>query len=718
MRTIFFFLFIFCLSTSLFAQNPSAKEIEAQKQETLRDAKQEVADLKKEIAKAKLEKEDPASIKEMEKQLATLEQMVSMLERNFGPMRTQPQTTSSVKVAEPKYVSPFTPINVKRPIAIPTEKEATDQLFWYKGKKIDANTIITTSGTVVRYDRTNSKLIYEPSHQPGPDTTYYGLLNTLKQTREIKNLFASHADAMMNSFFMYPQIQGAYDEFDLMSGRFYHLADNTHNVNRPTARVDIRMMIENLENYVKNLPGVKKIILPPKNRVGKCLCEVINEAADYDEELRAWISIFFEEELEIIHRVADIFDEIATEPGPNSYKTYDFEFEPYLGTALIRANYKLEELLKEYESKTENIVLEDGLVYAKRNLEHWVEKYDLKVIGTAQGGTYSKSQALFKQVKDAVFSNTFDDYILVKKAKKEFNIVFDYLFYASHEYNKKLLSPGYKVNDNIKKWLESLEDYNRFTLTVKTEFEYVPKTEDKTQIWNVKGEFQSQNLIVSLGVEECFFNLRITDANYRDRNGDEEKLKIPLAVKNGAKQYGEGDAIPYTGPSNAMMLFPRFKLSFCGDGSEVKLDLLSYTQADINKHRSDDPTKVFTTDMLAYANRIFLGLVKTHSNVDDLINTAGKMMDMNNAKIAQSTGNPKLDKMKMDYGMNLKRYELLYHLAAATHTEKTIIKLGKLSPQGSPILGPNPIDLFDKSEDKDLKMTYAYITLELTHTPK
>lgn len=192
-----------------------------------------------------------------------------------------------------------------------------------------------------------------------------------------------------------------------------------------------------------------------------------------------------------------------------------------------------------------------------------------------------------------------------------------------------------------------------------------------------------------------------------------------MAVRNGSKQYGRGDAIPYTGPSNAMMLFPRFKLSFCGDGSEVKLDLLSYTQADINKHRNDDPTKVFTTDMLAYANRMFLGLVKTHSNVDDLINTAGKMIDMNNAKIAQSTGNPHLDKMKMEYGMNLKRYELLYHLAAATHTEKTIIKLGKLSPQGSPILGPNPIDLVDKLEkDTDLKMTFAYITLELTHTPK
>ena len=53
MRILFFFLFILCGTIPLLSQQPTAKEIEAQKQEALKEAKQQVAEFKKDIADAK-----------------------------------------------------------------------------------------------------------------------------------------------------------------------------------------------------------------------------------------------------------------------------------------------------------------------------------------------------------------------------------------------------------------------------------------------------------------------------------------------------------------------------------------------------------------------------------------------------------------------------------------------------------------------------------------
>jgi len=722
MRIIFLFFSLF-FSIVCFSQDdkpPTQKEIEAQKQEAIKEAKQQLTDLKKDIAQAKADKSDPESIQEMEKQLAMLEKMVAMLEKANLSGKPKSNIESPVKTVEPKYVSPFTPIGLKQTVSIPTEKEATDQLFWYKGKKIDANTLITTSGTIVRYDRANHRLIYEPKHGPDPDTlhSYYGLLHTLKQAKQIKNLFASDANGLMNGFFMYPGFQAAYDEIDLINKRYYDVAVNTIQPPQVSSNADVEKMIQDLTAHAKNLPAIQKIILPPKRPTNICLCEIPDEVAKYADEMLLWLKNFFSDETDLMNGIMQIIDELELLKSQGN-KLPNFYFASYFILAFERANTKLEKLLNEYEGDLENIVLEDALVYAKRELEKLAERLDLKTLSTMTGSSeYSRLQNLSKQVKDAVFSSKFDDYILFKKKDKEFNIVFDYNLYVSHEYNKKWLSPGYNINNNIQKWLKGLEDYNRFTLSVKIEFEYEAGDGDTKMTAN--GEFNSQTITTSLGIEDCLFNLRVTDANYRDKNGDEEKLKIPLTVSKGVKQYPKKLPMFYSGPSTVMMLFPRFKLSFCGDPSEVKLDLLTYKPSDIQQHSSDDVSKVYTMDMLAYANKMFLGLVKTYTNLNDLINTGDKMMNMNDSPAPASTGNRFVDEMRMEYKMNEKRYDLQYDQAAATHTGKTILKLGTLSPQGSPILGPNPFDLVDQfDQDRGaVRITYAYITLDLIHTPK
>lgn len=700
---------------------PSQNEIEAQKQEAVREAKQQVADLKKDIAEAKATGEDPESIKEMEKQLSTLEQMVTMLAGTNLSGNKRPQTLSPSKIPESKYVSPFIPIVLKQPVSIPTEKQATDQLFWYRGKKIDANTIITTTGLIVRHDKTNHRLILQPDKKI--DTPYYNLVNTLSLTPKLKIDYVNRMDQLPNNFFMYPEIERGYEEYDLIRNRLYKSAQNTIDLPTLQSYIDLERVlnqfIQGLDQFIKNLPNTPNIELPPVRPNSLCDCNPNEANKIYQKDIEQWVQEFWNDEMQIIQKIIGIYDLRHTIKQKSSIYVDPPDFKETMDQAmykaLLRMSYKLIELLNIYEHG--NVDVEDGLVWAALVLRNHLE------VGVFSGPEIDKGNAIenLKLIKQHVFSDIFDRQIKNWKASRNFIEVFNYSRYISHEYNKKTLDASYTINENFfNTWMEGLKNYNRFTLSINIKFEYQMIGEDRP-LMIATGVFESDKITTSLGIEECLLNLRITDANYRDRNNiDEEKLKIHLNVKGGSREYIPNAAFAYSGPSIIGMQFPRFKLDFCGNESEVKLDLLTYSLQDIQKHKNDDLSKVFTVDMLAYANKMFQGLMKTHSNLNNLIKDAGTMMNMNSSSLPASTGNPVLDQMNMDYLMNKKRYDLQYAVANSAHKEKTIINLGTLNPRGTPtIISPKPIDLADPNDpDKAVRITYALITIELTHTPK
>jgi hypothetical protein len=112
--------------------------------------------------------------------------------------RNHQTTLAPPKTSEPKYVSPFEPIVLKQSVTAPAKDQAKDQLFWYKGKKIDANTLVTTNKTIIHYNRTTNRLTIQ-TDKPD-DTTYYGLLATLSQTSQIRNDFVSAQESTQHFF--------------------------------------------------------------------------------------------------------------------------------------------------------------------------------------------------------------------------------------------------------------------------------------------------------------------------------------------------------------------------------------------------------------------------------------------------------------------------------------------------------------------------------------
>jgi hypothetical protein len=233
------------------------------------------------------------------------------------------------------------------------------------------------------------------------------------------------------------------------------------------------------------------------------------------------------------------------------------------------------------------------------------------------------------------------------------------------------------------------------------------------------------DMYVSLGKRDCKWILFLTEVNHRNLTSSGEEFKIPMRVVNGEKDYinDKKPPFPYSGPRVMKMVFPTFKINFCGDGSEVLMDVLSFSSADAKSHENDDPKAGYTTDIMAFANKMLLGIKKTEVNVSKLLSIAGDMMNMTsigNSQMSQSSGNPALDRMKTEYEMNKQRMDLQDRLAQTSHKDKTVIPLSGDAPGSSLLFSPtyDMVDEADEDRKMGIMLTKAILKLKVEHAPR
>ena len=438
----------------------------------------------------------------------------------------------------------------------------------------------------------------------------------------------------------------------------------------------------------------------------------------------SWLKNFFKEELEITGQVDDIAAAIEDLKSNDVRDIPEFFYSQYIFVAFMRANYKLELLLKEYQaSNLESILVEDALVYAKKNLDHLENIYDLKSLSPPPDNTYSNGQNLFKEVNRAVLSKKFDEYIDVSKQLENYNVVFDYGLYLSHEYNKRILNSGYDVNGKMEKWLEGLKDFNRFTLYMKLDFFYQIGEEGGDIFMNADGAIESDKIIVSLAIHDCNWEFYITDVDYRNRNTTGKEFRFPMKITGGTKDYLKDKLGPfsYTGPQEITMVVPNFNISFCGDKSTALFQSLYYSTEDLVKHNKDNAAIMYTTDMQDFANEMFISVEAAKENASKIISTSITMMNLGNHQMSQSTGDQALDYLNEEFTMNRKKYDLQYSLNQNSQTAKALVELNKPSNAASNVVFDASVELAKKNDkDKTIArhLVHGGLKISLIHTPK
>lgn len=734
MRIIIFMLIGSMAVINVHAQTqPSQKEMQAQLAEARQEALKHISDLKKDIAAAKAKGESQETIKDMEYQLATMEKMYGVIEQVGKVGDEKPKTLPPSKTTEPRYVSPFEPIQLTRKVDAPAKGQAKDTLLWYYGRRIDPNTLITTGSMVVRYDRVNNRVIIQPDQRT--DTSYYGMLNTLGQTQSMRNDFVTSMYGIDNSFFMYPEIEKAYDEYYLFRNRYYKVAKNVISVGPPTVtripRPDpyLDAKHRDLMAYLNSLPSAYNIKLPPKRPNDLCNCDPA-ERANYEQALVNWLeSAFWIEEEMILHKLKEIYGQIDLRrqnslPPYAAIPGFREDIIKAFNTVIHRTTIKLDELNKKYEAP--DIYVEEGLVMATASFKKMLVQTIADMSEPSTVRLKSDAYSLIDRVENSIMNNTvFEKYMNDQKAVLNYNVVFDYSIYLAHEYNKRIISPSYDLNDNFfNTWIEGLKKFNRFTLTLSMDFKYTQTDNENKALMDADGKLESTPVIVSLGRSSCKWHLYVTNADYKDRSGNEEPFEVPINVISGTKKIylSTTRTMTYAGPWRMRMVFPTFEISYCPSNSQDQalMDMLRYSDPDLQRHSGDKFEKVYTTDMLQYANKMFLGIKQTKESTYDIAGLVGEMHNIKtgSGQFPQSSGNQHMDELKMAHISEQRRRYAQMNLSSATHTANTIFQFDALN--NSRVLIDkihSTVDTNDKDRTWGIHFTLGEIRLKVIHTP-
>jgi hypothetical protein len=692
MRTLFVLFIIAIPSLHVFAQNdrtPSQAKIQEQVKQAKIEAQKQVAEMETEIATAKKNNEDPETIREMEKNLATLKKMFGILDNVAGMNnKKRPETFSNANTV-PAYKSPYVRF-FNGPVAIPSEAQAKDRLLWYRGKKINQNTLITTRGRVIRYDRQNNKVVVQLNEKK--DTATLKIIARLKKTREWTNNYVNNEAARKNSFFDYPLVMMAMKEFDLIEQEFNKFADNSielpgngsslmtayhpmfpdpERIGGPnTNAIDsldpeewIRQTLQEIKN-LRNNPPPLDFPPPPRHEYDLCFyCDQSKQEQFYKDK-DAWSTKFNEYEAKLISRCLSMERQFQLlgngtdeNPVPPDIKAVTDEA---MGFAFQRVDQKVKLLEQRY---SQDVFRQECVVTMLLSIAR-----QKQLLG------YADEQGV---TPDLQFLNIFGTYIKDRIAARDYNVIFNYALILGHERQEQLLGvaqEGHEMDLEMEVWA-----LNRFALTVDINFDIEYQTDGNKPILKANGSLSTaQKIYVKLGVNKnCKWQFYLYDPDYASSLTQQQEMlfKIPMVVNSGIKQVLKNETwitYPYTGPKDLEMNFPSFRISFCQNAGQdsAMMDILRYKGENV----TGDVANSYTVDLLGYLDKILVSVSATKANQDQVVDVIGQMTTISNqATVDKPTGYGKLDKMQVDYKLNGIQHDLKKRVAETTKVGNTVI---------------------------------------------
>ena len=380
------------------------------------------------------------------------------------------RTVETVNSVAP-YTSPYIRF-YKQPVVIPTKAQAKDRLLCYTGKKINQNTLITTTGRVIQYDRQNNQVLVQYNERK--DSTTLKIISNLNRSRQWTNNYVNNTAARKNSFFDYPLVMMAMKEFDLIEQDFNKLADNTvqlpgtganpmamnkpvylnkNGVGGPNIFYETKLSYPpDLDEWARqahqelmdlmNHPPPLDFPPPTKQQFDLCFSCDNSLQEKYHKDRDEWNDKFAEYEIKLIstglaieRQYALLGGNISESAIPNLVQDID----KAAAFAFQRLNQKVDLLVQRYGQD----------VYRQETVINNLLALSRKQTLLGADADESKGQALQQKVSDLLNDKTFEQFIDQRIEAKDYNVIFNYALLLGRERVKQLLgASGGDEGDN------------------------------------------------------------------------------------------------------------------------------------------------------------------------------------------------------------------------------------------------------------------------------
>lgn len=655
MKSLFTFYFLLLQLFSSAQTKPTKAEINKAKQ----SQSQMQTDMEEELKE--MEKDDPEMAKKVRKIMKQQGKQVK-------------QTTAT---QPPKFISPITAIPVKQPVIPPTEAQATDKLLWYKGKKINENSLVTTGGTIVYYNRKKNEVVVQPDVKKDP---FKKMVDELKNTEKRKSELINNIAPKKNSFYYYPAIINTLKEYDRVSENYSGVLKNTiqlpqpiteqstdkptkadnvsHTPKQNTIKKEIPQTVKNAHDQamemMKNYPSID-FPAPPENDFSLCSTCDTSVANTYQRQSDQWKKEFNGYERNLTDKAISVIQALSVpqlEEVPEAVQMMA-DMEKVTEFAMNRFRNKVDLLIRKYEKDFARLanVAQMAIAYERQK----------QLLGASEENS---GEAMLKIIS---MLDGFEPHLQKQMEEKNYNVVLNMAFVLGMERQKQLLGAS---EENPASYYDKVVAFNRFKMSI--DMDANVSSEDRIAD---AGAITTKDVYVSLGMNKCRFVFSLLSADFR--TGKEEDFRLPMTAKGGIKKQKEEDdkwvSYNYSGPKDILGLFPPFSISFCDDAKDsVFMQPPIPKPEDMANVTPNSVLKAYTIEHTGVLAGLFLKGTDEAAEEGEVL-AMQTIATYSTDHLETPTGNAKLDKLQSEYNLAEKTKELQNKMSAAINQNSVLI---------------------------------------------
>lgn len=718
------------------AQLPTGKQSDEMKQ-MIAELKKEISAIGDEIKKA--EKEDPEAVASLKAQLNTYKTMLAAFDKS-KPAEAKPKTSvPAAKNKLPQTLSPILPVHLKQPVSAPTAAQANDLFFWYKGRKINDSTLVTTRKTVVQYSRKRNMLIVQPDEKKD---SFLSIAKEITRSEQRKQALAEQFDKTKNGFIYYPYITTAFAIYDDLQKRFSDAANNTipfdtqlpnislqrsgsnkpkRAINGPHASEEMFLanelsadslpnlldwVLEQLDDAQKRwnqLPAVEDFPAPPPHDLGRCAtCDTtaISRQRRLDEK---WTEAYQGKEASIIRQALSAMRAHALLGGEESDDLVYEKFAPLFESFNQRMQQKDQLLMTRYGDELKYLPVIVPVVLGHERQRQLLGAGEASSIGDIMGKTYSAYRKYYDE----------------QKAAKNYDFILNVPFHAGMSRQIALLGSEEVAGNLFQNYFQDLLSYNRFALTMEMDFIWQKEADGELQLRATGTMATPAKVYTMLIPDSCAYRLMAYTTDLANKKF--EDITLPLKVKSGVKtmrdENGKLKDYPYQGPPEYAFRFPDCKINFCDNGQDTLLLALIGGNEEVAARAPGDIQnigKAYTIDMLLYAGQVLIN-EDANEMIEGTQDAGNKILATVTGFMQQGSPGTTLEKLKMQYEgyMDMDNLRKSFEGSFASQTAKILFNANNRST----VLTDTYVDTKRKMYD-DVEVKRGLFHLRLVHEPK
>jgi hypothetical protein len=504
---------------------------------------------------------------------------------------------------------PIITISVKNPVTPPTPAQATDRLFWYKGKKVDDSTLITPEATLIRWSKPRDIIVVQQKKDP-----FAKIASELGKTQKRKDKLYEKMAERKTSIMFYPAIVATFNEFDAITKTYGAAIKNT--IDLPPALRSTAFRLSKYKTggtasvnfvspagipeyvqkaYQEVMASVKKyppidFPEPPATDFGYCLSYCDSTARKTQDSLHiVWQQEFTRYEAGIVKSSLSILKQIETlglAKDPEA-EVIAAGLEKAKLFADARIRNKVELLIRKYGKDFTRL---PSVIRAAISFERQRQLFGIDIEESSPSNITNLISLL----------EGFDKYLEQQMDARNYNVVFNIPWIISIERQRQLL--GGDENDNkIDEHISKFWAFNRFKIDVQLDFSSIDESDCGTSTDKVSAKNHSDNYLTMVPLN-CKFVLIQNEQHLADAPLHLFGVGANMVLKTGAGKRidkltdpdDSDDCITETTNYKDLPLnlgIPHARMSFCADKGD---DTLFVSQLDMDGVKQKrGPSKIY-----------------------------------------------------------------------------------------------------------------------------